>query len=210
MTTTTTEPTLRPPPAARPIPVPARQRNLSVGVFCGARTGPPEAVALARELGELLGRCGHRLVYGGGGSGLMGTVAWAAYEHGAEILGVIPQFLAERERSIAAPPQELRITDTMCERKDLIVAEADVFIALPGGYGTVDEVLDVLSLSYLQVHEKPLVLLQPGQEWKAFLDLLDTLVGCGYADPIGSRMLQVTDDAADALRMLHASPARVA
>ena len=174
----------------------------SVAVFCGARPGTPAAARAAREIGELLGRGGHRLVYGGGGSGLMGELAWAACEHGADILGVIPEFLHERERSIAAPPQTVKITETMSERKAVMLDEADAFIALPGGYGTVDEILDVIALTYLYAHRKPLVLLQLDGEWDAFAGTLDGLVRDGYADPLPAGLFHITGDAAEALSIV--------
>src|SRR5690606_31291909 len=93
-------------------------RPLSVCVFAGARHGRDEAVVTAAgELGALLGRRGHRLVYGGGGSGLMGVVSWAAHRAGAPVTGVMPKFLYEIERAVAAPPQTLVLTTTMAERK---------------------------------------------------------------------------------------------
>jgi uncharacterized protein (TIGR00730 family) len=153
-------------------------------------------------VGELLGRGGHRLVYGGGGSGLMGQVAWSAYEHGAAILGVIPRFLQEQERALEAPPQTVRTTETMCERKDLMIAAADAFLALPGGFGTVDEILDVISLSYLKVHDKPLVLLQTNREWEHFEALLKGIVGHGYADPLAEAASRTVDNARAAFDVL--------
>jgi uncharacterized protein (TIGR00730 family) len=176
-----------------------------VAVFCGARPGEPTTRQVAREVGELLARSSYRLVYGGGGAGLMGEVAWAAHHHGADILGVVPRFLYERERHVAAPPQTLRVTRTMCERKDLMLAEADAFIALPGGFGTADEVFDVISLSYLRVHHKPLVLIQRDGEWVRLVELLDGIVGQGYADPLGDSLLRVVDSAAAALDVIAAA-----
>lgn len=186
-------------PSQAPARLPAAR---SVAVFCGARPGTPAAVRTAREVGELIGRDGHRLVYGGGGSGLMGELAWSAYRHGAPVLGVVPQFLFERERGIAAPPQAVEITGTMCERKDVMLASADAFIALPGGFGTVDEILDVIALTYLDAHRKPLVLVQPEGEWEEFLSLLAGIVRQGYADPLSTAALHVVDNAAAALAIL--------
>lgn len=179
---------------------PGRPPGTSVAVFCGARPGTPEAVAAAREIGELIGAGGHRLVYGGGGCGLMGELAWSASDNGAEILGVTPRFLFERERHVAAPPQTVHVTDSMAERKRVMLDEADAFIALAGGYGTLDEVLDVIGLTYLAVHRKPLVLLQADGEWDGLVDVLAALVGSGYADPLPSGLFAVTDTAEHAMK----------
>lgn len=178
-------------------------RPLTVTVFCSARSGTPASLRIAREVGRLLGENGHSLVYGGGGTGLMGELAWSAHRHGAQIVGVIPQFLYERERNFDAPSQILRITDTMCQRKDLMLDLADAFLALPGGFGTCDEILDVISLSCLHMHQKPLVLVQPSHEWQLLIDLLDRMVEHGYADSIDPAMLRVADGAEGAFSYLH-------
>ncbi len=152
-------------------------------MFCGARPGQyPETAAAAREVGALIGARGHHLVYGGGGSGLMGEVAWAASRAGAGITGYTPRFLYERELAIAAPPQELQLTDDMFERKRLMIDQADVFLALPGGYGTLDEVLDVLSLNCLDVSRKPLVLVDTEGFWSPLLQAVESLQKLGFAD----------------------------
>ena len=121
--------------------------GLSVAVFCGARAGrTPRVMECAGEVGALLGARGHRLVYGAGGVGVMGAVARAAQRHGAPVTGVIPRFLRELERDDVAPEQELIVTDDMFERKQVMFARADAFLALPGGYGTLDEVIEAVSL----------------------------------------------------------------
>lgn len=175
-------------------------RQPSVAVFCGASLASGDAVGITRELGQLVGQAGYRLVYGGGGRGLMGELAWSAHRHGATILGVVPEFLYERELHIAAPPQEVRLTGTMSERKNIMLAEADAFIALPGGYGTLDEVLEVISYTYLGAHDKPLVLVEPDGEWGGFVTLLGELCTRGYAQPIPAELISVVSTAEAALQ----------
>jgi uncharacterized protein (TIGR00730 family) len=151
-------------------------RPLRICVFCGAAPSNSELIVhTAKETGRLVGERGHHLVYGGGGSGLMGQVAWAAAEHGASIRGVIPHFLYERERTIAAPRQELQITETLQRRKEHMLHSADAFIALPGGYGTLDEIVEVLSASYLGTSAAPLVIVNTEGIWDGLIGLLDTL-----------------------------------
>ncbi|GAA3585377.1 TIGR00730 family Rossman fold protein [Nonomuraea rosea] len=159
--------------------VPLRGNHpLEICVFCGAgQCNSPAIVETARRTGSLIGRRGYRLLYGGGGSGLMGEVAWAAAEQGAAIRGVIPHFIYERERAVAAPAQEMHVTDTLYKRKEHMLRSADAFLALPGGFGTLDEILEVISATYLGVHAKPMIIINPEGVWDAFIDLVDTLRG---------------------------------
>ncbi|MER5625774.1 TIGR00730 family Rossman fold protein [Streptosporangium sp. NPDC002544] len=151
-------------------------KPLEICVFCGAgRSNSQIIVDMARATGRLIGQRGHRLIYGGGGSGLMGEVAWAASETGATIRGIIPRFLYERERAIAAPAQETHLTDSLHRRKEHMLRGADAFIALPGGYGTLDEILEVISATYLGMSEKPLVIVNAEGVWDGFISLVETL-----------------------------------
>jgi uncharacterized protein (TIGR00730 family) len=131
----------------------------SICVYCSssnsiADTYPPVADALGRALA----RRGHTLVYGGGAVGLMGVLAHAAHEEGGEVVGVIPSKLQDRE-GIAYDADELIVTDTMRERKGLMYDRADAFVALPGGYGTLEEFMEVLTLKQLGYHDCPIVIL---------------------------------------------------
>ena len=121
----------------------------SLCVYCGSRSGDdPRYAEAARALGTALGRAGHRLVYGGGHAGLMGTVADATLAAGGQVLGIIPRRLVARElghRGI----QELRVVDTMHERKLQMAQAADAFVALPGGIGTLEELVEQLTWAQL-------------------------------------------------------------
>jgi len=129
----------------------------SVAVFCGSASGSNSVFATAaRDLGRGLANAGMRLVYGGGRVGLMGAVADAALEAGGEVLGVIPEFLARRE--VAHTGVKLSVTDSMHSRKQLMFAEADAFVSLPGGLGTLDETIEIITWRQLGLHEKPIVL----------------------------------------------------
>lgn len=172
--------------------------GLSVAVFCGARPGhSPRATECAEEVGALLGTRGHRLVYGAGGVGVMGAVARAAQRHGAPVTGVIPRFLRELERDDMAPEQELIITDDMFERKRVMFARADAFLALPGGYGTLDEVIEAVSLNYLGQNLRPLVLLDVDEFWAPLLRTLTAVHDRGFTrDPAPAPFEIVGDPAA--------------
>src|SRR5258708_25293438 len=139
----------------------------SICVFCGAATGrDPSYAAAAAVTGETLARRGIRVVYGGGRLGLMGAVADAALAAGGEVVGVIPRGLVDRE--LAHPKlTELRIVETLHERKAQMAELADGFLALPGGLGTLEELAEVLSWAQLDLHVKPVGLLDVGGYFRA-------------------------------------------
>ncbi|HEX2097937.1 MAG TPA: TIGR00730 family Rossman fold protein [Rubrobacteraceae bacterium] len=155
----------------------------TVCVFCGSRGGlVPSYKAAAQSMGSALARRGLRLVYGGGGVGLMGALADAALEEGGEVVGVIPRALVEREVGHTGLP-ELHIVGSMHERKKLMADLSDGFIALPGGYGTLEEFLEVLSWAQLGIHEKPCGLLDVDGFWQQLTSLFDKAVEEGFVPP---------------------------
>lgn len=153
----------------------------SVCVYCGSRVGhDPAYEVAAHQLGRLLARNGMRLVYGGGRAGLMGVLARAALEAGGAVLGILPDNL--REREIAQEGlTELVITQSMHERKALMFENADAFVTLPGGIGTLDETIEMLSWRQLMLHTKPLVLADINGYWQPFLATLQSAIAGGFA-----------------------------
>ncbi len=158
-------------------------------VFCGAGPGVgPAYLELARDVGRGLAERGIGLVYGGGRVGLMGAVADAALDAGGEVTGVIPQRLVARE--LAHPGvTELRVVETLHERKAAMAELADAFIALPGGLGTLEELAEVTSWAQLQLHAKPIGLLAVDDYWRSLLDWLDHAVAEGFLAPTHRRLL---------------------
>ena len=152
----------------------------SICVFCGASSGhDPRYAAAATAVGERLAQRGIRLVYGGGRLGLMGAVADAALAAGGEVVGVIPRGLVERE--LAHPGlAQLEVVATLHERKARMSELADAFIALPGGLGTLEELAEVLSWAQLELHAKPIGLLDVGAYFEALEAFLDRAVGEGF------------------------------
>jgi uncharacterized protein (TIGR00730 family) len=155
----------------------------SVCVFCGSSEGGRPAYAkAARGLGEEVATRGMRLVYGGGKVGLMGVVADAALRSGGEVIGVMPEALLEKEighRSLT----DLKVVSSMHERKALMAELAGGFVALPGGYGTLEEFLEVLSWAQLSYHEKPCALLDVEGFFGSLLHLFDRAVEEGFVHP---------------------------
>jgi len=172
-----------------------------VCVFCGSSTGGRPAYAeAARRLGRLLAERGLGLVYGGGHVGLMGVLADAVLGKGGEAVGVIPRALVDKELAHAGLT-ELRVVTTMHQRKALMADLADGFAALPGGFGTGDELFEVLTWSQLGLHAKPIGLLNVDGFFNPLLAWLDHTVREGFVRPEHRRLLL---EAADPGQLLDA------
>jgi len=161
----------------------------SICVYCGSYPGvKPEYAEAARGLGGLLATAGRTLVYGGGGIGLMGETARAARAAGGRVIGVIPSHLNTRER--ACHEVDLRVVETMHERKQTLADLADGFIALPGGLGTFDELFEILTWNQIGLHGKPVGVLNVAGYFDALLGVIEQAVREGFAPPTArSRIL---------------------
>jgi uncharacterized protein (TIGR00730 family) len=154
----------------------------SLCVYCGSRSGDdPRYAEAARRLGTALGRGGHRLVYGGGHAGLMGAVADATLAAGGQVLGIIPRRLVARELGHQGI-QELRVVDTMHERKLQMAQAADAFVALPGGLGTLEELFEVWTWQQLGYHARPIGLLDTAGFYAPLRALLAHTRDAGFVD----------------------------
>lgn len=155
-------------------------RSPRLCVFCGARTPRiAEHADKARELGKLMAERGIGLVYGGAHVGVMGTLADAVLAHGGEVIGVIPQALVEKEIAHTGLT-ELHVVDSMHSRKALMGSLADAFCALPGGFGTMEELFEVITWSYIGLHDKPIVLLNIGGFYGSLFAFLKNAEQAGY------------------------------
>ena len=151
----------------------------SVCVYCGSAFGNDDAYRVAaRDLGQVLAGAGLRLVYGGGGVGLMGEVARAAHSAGGSVLGIMPQFL--RTREILFDDVETRVVANMHERKMMMFEESDAFVVLPGGVGTLEEVVELLSWRRLDLHKKPIIFLNTKDFWAPFVALVEHTQQAGF------------------------------
>jgi uncharacterized protein (TIGR00730 family) len=178
----------------------------SVAVFCGSRPGAdPAFAAAARELGTGLADAGIRLVYGGGRNGMMGVVADAVLAEGGTVLGVIPDFLTRME--VAHPNvTELVITSNMHDRKRRMAEEADAFVALPGGIGTWDETIEIISWRQLRLHDKPIYICNVRDWASGFLSAIDNAIEQGFADPNARQLFSVINDVPALLERLGRAP----
>jgi uncharacterized protein (TIGR00730 family) len=170
-----------------------------VCVFCGSKAGNrPVYRTEALALGRLLGENGLGLVYGGAQVGLMGNVADAALAHGSEVIGVIPSVLA----GVEVAHQNLTrlvMVGTMHERKALMAQEADAFMALPGGFGTLDEFFEILTWAQLEIHSKPCLLVNTEGYFDQLLAFLEMTIREGFLKTETYNFIHVVRDAAEAV-----------
>jgi uncharacterized protein (TIGR00730 family) len=165
-------------------------------VFCGSSPGArPEYAEAARELGRELLRRGVGLVYGGGRVGLMYEVARVMHEDGGEVIGVIPRDMVEKELAYT-DIRDLRVVETMHERKALMAGLADGFVALPGGLGTIEEIFEVLTWAQLGMHRKPCGFLNAAGYFDRLLEFLDQAVSERFIQPEHRAMILVDGDPA--------------
>jgi uncharacterized protein (TIGR00730 family) len=171
----------------------------SVCVFCGSNGGAdPAYTATAEAVGTGLAQRGIRIVYGGGRVGLMGALADAARAAGGEVIGVMPQQLVDREIGHTGI-DDLRVVETMHERKALMVELADAFVALPGGIGTLEELFEVYTWAQLGIHAKPLALLDVAGYYEPLAAFLDHAVAQRFLRAETRAMLSIADSLDDVL-----------
>jgi uncharacterized protein (TIGR00730 family) len=158
----------------------ASRRIRNICVYCGSNVGTNSAYAsAARQLGESMAKERIGLVYGGGGLGLMGELARAVLAHGGRVTGIIPAFLSVKERMLR-DVTELVVVDDMHQRKKLMFDKSDAFVALPGGIGTLEELVEQLTWAQLGRHTKPIVLVNIDAFWDPFLALLRHMHEVGF------------------------------
>jgi len=173
-----------------------------VAVFCGSAFGNhPSFRAEATALGAAIAQAGLGLVYGGACRGLMGAVADAALAGGAEVIGVLPDALKGREIAHNGLTS-LELVSTMHERKARIHELADAILTLPGGFGTLDELLEAVTWAQIGLHAKPCILINTSGYWNGLLAFLDTAVAAGFIEAKNKSLLRVAPNAAAALQMV--------
>ena len=182
----------------------------TVCVYCGSGPGTnPRFVETAIAFGKTLARDGIRLVYGGGSVGLMGAVAKSVLDHGGAVTGIIPEFLTARENALKRV-QELIVTPDMHERKRLMFEHSDAFVALPGGIGTLEELVEQLTWQQLGRHTKPILLANIDGFWEPLLALLAHMRETEFIRPDLQVDILKAERVEDILPRLHAAAARAA
>lgn len=176
----------------------------SICVYCGSSDDvKPEYLELARATGTALAKAGIRMVYGGGGVGLMGDIAQATIDAGGRVTGIIPDFLQEKEE-VLIDVDDLIITQSMHERKQIMYEMSDAFVTLPGGVGTVDEIVEMMTLSKLHQHAKPIILVNLEGYWDPFLQLMKHMQAEDYIDGHYTPSYTVVDSIDETLKALAA------
>lgn len=176
----------------------------TICVFCGSAPGVKHEYAVgARELGCVLAKQNINLVYGGGRVGLMGMVADAALAAGAKVTGIIPRSLADKEIAHQGLT-DLRIVTTMHERKAMMSELSDGFIAMPGGFGTLEELFEVVTWAQLGIHTKPFGLLNVAGYYDGLISFLDHSVEQGFVPQRHREMIIVSDEAEELVELLKA------
>jgi uncharacterized protein (TIGR00730 family) len=180
----------------------------NICVYCGSGPGKnPRFVEAAKALGKSLAENGIRLVYGGGSSGLMGAVATSALDHGGSVTGIIPDFLTTRENALTRV-QEMVVTPDMHERKRLMFERSDAFVALPGGIGTLEELVEQLTWKQLGRHTKPVLLANIDGFWEPLLALLAHMRATEFIRPSLSVDILEAERVEDIVPRLRAAASR--
>ena len=181
----------------------------SVCLFCASSDGAhPDYLQSASDFGAATARVGWRLVYGGGGVGLMGASARAAHAAGGRVVGIMPAFLRSRERLF--DEVETIVVTSMHERKQLMYDQSDAFVVAPGGIGTLEEVIELLSWKRLDLHGKPVIFLNINGFWDTLFALMQESVASGFTPASFLQawtVVSTVEEAVEAMRHTDASPA---
>jgi uncharacterized protein (TIGR00730 family) len=174
----------------------------SICVFCGAQNSVPQAhLDMAQQLGRDLAKNKRKLVYGGGDCGLMGQVANGALLGGGEVVGVFPRSLSRIEVEHQAL-SKMYLVDSMHERKQIMYDHADAFVVLPGGFGTLDEMFEVITWRQIGVHKKPVIILNHNGYWNKLEELMEHMISSGFAKPVTREFYQVVNSTEDLYKLL--------
>ena len=155
----------------------------SICVYCGSQPGnAPDFTQTAENLGKIMAKSGVRLVYGGGTTGIMGAISGAVKANGGEVLGIIPDFLLQKEANLAPETHctEVIVTENMHRRKQLMFEHADAFVTLPGGIGTLEEIIEMMTWAQLGRHEKPMCFVEVNDFWKPLFELIEHMEQSGF------------------------------
>lgn len=165
----------------------------SICVFCGAQNAVPQThLDMAKQLGRDMAKAGKQLVYGGGDCGLMGAVANGVLEEGGKAIGVFPRSLGRIEVEHKGLTT-MHMVDSMHERKQIMYDNAETFVILPGGFGTMDEMFEVITWRQIKIHEKSVIIFNHEGYWNDLIKLMDGIISSGFAKPINRTFYTVVN-----------------
>lgn len=171
----------------------------SLCVFCGSSPGAnPAYVQAGQTLGRLMGEAGIRLVYGAGGTGIMGAVSKGVLDAGGKVTGIIPQHLVDMEAAMDGLDERIVVPD-MHTRKRMMFDRSDAFCVLPGGFGTLDETFEILTWRQLHLHDKPVVICNINDYWKPFLAIGESMMKEGFIRPGNLELFTMVNRVEDVL-----------
>jgi uncharacterized protein (TIGR00730 family) len=178
----------------------------SIAVYCGSKLGvKTNYVMAARELGAQMAGRGIRLIFGGGRIGIMGEVADQVLAAGGRVTGVIPHFLNDLEVAHKGLT-ELIIVDSMHERKHIMFTRSDAFVILPGGLGTLDECMEIITWKQLQIHKSPIIILDVDGYWRSLNTLFQDIVEGGFAHPKALELFSIVDSVDGVFETISSAP----
>lgn len=167
---------------------------MKIGVFCSANDNiDPDYFTLAAELGKWMGENGHSLVYGGTDLGMMKTIGHAVHDNGGQVIGVVPRIMESDGSWATCLDVEIPV-DSLSDRKDIMTAHSDIFIAMPGGIGTLDEIFSVAASNSIGYHSKKVILYNMKGFWNNAIALLDDMKKCGMIRGEISQMIETAND----------------
>ncbi len=175
----------------------------SICVFCGAQNAVPKAhLEMGAKLGETIAKAKRKLVFGGGDCGVMGAVANAAMQANGFVTGVFPRSLRDLEKEHQRI-SEIIMVDTMHERKFIMYEKSDIFVIMPGGFGTMDELFEILTWKQLKLHDKPIIIFNYLGYWDHLVALMDNIITTGFAREENRLIYSVVNDLDALLTELH-------
>lgn len=175
----------------------------SICVFCGAQNAVPKAhLEMGQKLGEAIAKAKRKLVFGGGDCGVMGAVANAAMRANGDVTGVFPRSISNLEKEHQGI-SDIVLVDTMHERKFIMYEKSDVFVILPGGFGTMDELFEILTWKQLKLHDKPIIIFNHLGYWDHLVALMDNIITTGFAREENRLIYSVVNDFDALLTELH-------
>lgn len=174
---------------------------MNICIYCGSSTGfSQEFVELAQEFGEMMAKDGHRLIYGGSSLGIMGALADSVMKHKGEVIGVIPEKLFKKEVAHRGITQLITV-ENMHQRKSIMADLADAFIAFPGGFGTLEELFEIITWNQIGIFQKPVTIFNPSGFYNSLIEMIEHAANSGFIRPENMSIFNVAETLDDCIQL---------